>query len=71
MVMHASIYWRLCVKNGSEGPPEPYEYEPYEYDGVVKNGVYKILWDFTVQCDIEIGTGRIPLLIKPRKRLRS
>lgn len=48
MAMHAGIYWRLCVKNGSEGPPEPYEYEPYEYDGVVKNGVYKILWDFTI-----------------------
>ena len=45
------IYWRLCKKHGFQGAQWWYDREP---DGVIENKGYKILWDFTIQCDTKI-----------------
>ena len=45
------VHWRLCEKHGFQGGQQWYEHEP---DGVIENKGYKILQDFTIQCDTKI-----------------
>ena len=49
------IHWKLCEKHGFQGAQQWYEHEP---DGVIENKGYKILWDFTIQCDTKIEARR-------------
>ena len=45
------IHWKLCEKHDFQRAQQWYEHEP---DGVIENKGYKILWDFTIQCDTKI-----------------
>ena len=42
------IHWQLCEKGGFERACKWYEQKP---EGVLENEGYKLLWDFTIQCD--------------------
>ena len=54
------IHWKLCEKYGFRGAQQWYKHEP---DGVIESKVYKILWDFTIQCDIKIETRRPDIVV--------
>ena len=45
------IHCKLCEKHDFQRTQQWYEHEP---DGVIENKGYKILWDFTIQCDTKI-----------------
>ena len=49
------IHWQLCGKCGLERANSWYEQKP---EGVVESENFKILWDFTVQCDRKIEARR-------------
>ena len=42
------MHWQFCEKLGFNRARLWYEYEP---ENVVQNKNFKILWDFTIQCD--------------------
>ena len=46
-----SIHWRLCEKHIFQGAQQWYEREP---DGIIEKKEYKILCNFTNQCDTKI-----------------
>ena len=54
------IHWRLSIKHGFEGAPQWYK---HDLDGVIENEGYKILRDFTMQCDIKIEAPRPDIVI--------
>ena len=54
------IHWRLCKKHGFQGAQQWYEHEP---DRVIENKGYKILWDFSIQCDIKIEARRSDIVV--------
>ena len=62
------IHWRLCKKHDFEGTPEWHERKP---GGVIDSEVYKVLWNFRVQCDIKIEARRpgIVIIDKTKKEL--
>ena len=45
------INCKLCEKHDFEGAQQWCEHQT---DGVIENKRYKILWDFTTQCDTKI-----------------
>ena len=47
--------WQLCDKCGLERASSWYEQRP---EGLVESENFKILWDFTVQCDRKIEARR-------------
>ena len=49
------IHWQLCGKCGLERTNSWYERKP---EGVVESEKFKIVWDFTVQCDQKIVARR-------------
>ena len=49
------IHWQLYSKCGLERASNWYEQNP---EGVVQSENFKILWDFTVQCDQKIEARR-------------
>ena len=49
------MLWQLCGKCGLERTSNWYEQKP---EGVVESENFKILWDFTVQCDRKIEARR-------------
>ena len=49
------IHWQLCGKCGLERANSWYE---QKLEGVVESDNFKILWDFTVQCDRKIEARR-------------
>ena len=56
---------KLCEKHDFQRAQQWYEHEP---DGVIEIKGYKILWDFTIECDNNIeqyllGTARILRLV--------
>ena len=61
------IRWQLCGKCGLERANSWHE---QKLKGVLERENFKILWDFTVQCDREIEA-RTPgtVLIRRRERL--
>ena len=63
------IHWKLCEKHDFQGAQQWYEHEP---DGVIENKGYKILLDFTIQCDTKIEARRpdIVLIDKTMKEVK-
>ena len=61
--------WKLCEKHGFQGAQQWYNHEP---DGVNENKGYKILWDFTIQCNTKIETRRpnIVVIDKTKKEVK-
>ena len=49
--MYAGIFIGNYAKNMTSKEHKWYEHEP---DGVIEIKGYKILWDFTIQCDTKI-----------------
>ena len=63
------IHWQLCGKCELERANNWYEQKP---EGVVESENFKILWDFTVQCDRKIEARRPDIVFvdkKERERL--
>ena len=58
------IHWQLCGKCGLERASSWYEQKP---EGVVESESFKILWDFTVQCDREIEARRPDIVFIDKK----
>ena len=58
------MLWQLCGKCGLERTNNWYEQKP---EGVVESENFKILWDFTVQCDRKIEARR-PDIVSIDKR---
>ena len=58
------IHWQLCVKCGLERANSWYEERP---EGVVESENFKILWDFTVQCDRKIEATRPDIVFTDKK----
>ena len=58
------------VKHDFERAQQWYEHEP---DGVIQNKRYKILWDFTIQCDTNIEARRPDIVVidKAKKEVRT
>ena len=56
------IHWQLCGKCGLERANSWYEQKP---EGVVESENFKILWDFTVQCDRKIEARRPYIVFRP------
>ena len=42
------VHWQFCERLGFNRARLRYEYEP---ESVVENKNFKILWDFTIECD--------------------
>ena len=61
------IHWKLCEKHDFQRAQQWYEHEP---DGVIENKGYKILWDFTIQCDTKIE-GRQPDIVLIDKTMKE
>ena len=58
------IHWQLCDKCGLERANSWYEQKPEE---VVESENFKILWDFTVQCDRNIEARRPDIVFIDKK----
>lgn len=67
--MCAGIFIGDYTKNNALKEHLQSEHEP---DGVTENEVYKILWNFTIQCDIKIEVRRpdIVLIDKTKKEVK-
>ena len=58
------IHWQCCGKCGLERANSWYEQKP---EGVVESENFKILWDFTVQCDRKIEARRPDIVFIDKK----
>ena len=58
------MLWQLCGKCGLERTNNWYEQKP---EGVVESENFKILWDFTVQCDQKIEARRPDIVFIDKK----
>ena len=58
--MATAIHWDLSGKCGFERKERWYEHVP---ESVLENEDYKLLWDFSVRTDHEIGARRPDLVI--------
>ena len=58
------IHWQLCGKCGLERANRWYEQKP---EGVVESKNFKILWDFTFQCDRKIEARRPDIVFIDKK----
>ena len=58
------IHWQLCGKCGLERANCWYEQKP---EGVVESENFKILWDFTIQCDRKIEARRPDIVFIDKK----
>ena len=54
------IYWKLCEKHDFQRVQQWYEHEP---DVVIESKGYKMLWDFTIQCDTKIEAQRPDIVL--------
>ena len=63
------IHWQLCIKGGFERADRWYNQQP---EAIIENENYKLLWDFTIQCDrmIEARRPDIVLVDKMNKEVR-
>ena len=59
------IHWQLCGKCGLERASSWYEQKP---EGVVESENFKILWDFTVQCNWKIEARRPDIVFIDKKK---
>ena len=58
------IHWQLCGKCGLERANSWYGQKP---EGVVESENFKILWNFTVQCDRKIEARRPDIVFIDKK----
>ena len=58
------IHWQLCGKCGLERANNWYEQKP---EGVVESENFKILWDFTIQCDRRVEARRPDIVFVDKK----
>ena len=58
------IHWQLCGKCELERANNWYEQKP---EGVVESENFKILWDFTIQCDRKIEARRSDIIFVDKK----
>ena len=60
------LHWQFCEKLGFNRARVWYEHEP---ESVTENENFKILWDFTIQCDHTIEARRpdIVVVVKVKK----
>ena len=58
------VHWQLCLKGGFERAAKWYEQKP---EGVVENDNFKILWDFTIQCDRMVEARRPDIVFVDKK----
>ena len=58
------IHWQLCGKCELERANNWYEQKP---EGVVESENFKILWDFTIQCDRKIEARRPDIIFVDKK----
>ena len=58
------IHWQLCGKCGLDRASSWYEQKP---EGMVESKNFKILWDFTVQCDRKIKARRPDIVFVDKK----
>ena len=49
------IHWQLCIEWGFERADRWYNQQP---EAIIENKNYKLLWDFTIQCDRMIEARR-------------
>ena len=63
------IHWQLCIKGGFERADRWYNQQP---EAIIENENYKLLWDFTIQCDrmIEARRQDIVLVDKMNKEVK-
>ena len=54
------VHWQFCEKLGFTRARLWYEHEP---ESVVENENFKILWDFTIQCDQMIEARRPDIVV--------
>ena len=54
------VYWQFCEELGFNRAWLWYEHEP---ESVVENEKFKILWDFTTQCDYMIEARRPDIVV--------
>ena len=59
------IHWQLCGKCGLERANNWYEQKP---EGVVESENFKILWDFTIQCDRRVEARRPDIVFVDKKQ---
>ena len=59
------IHWQLCGKCGLERAKRWYEEKP---EVVVESENFKILWDFTIQCDRKIEARRPDIVFIDKKK---
>ena len=59
------IHWQLCGKCELERANNWYEQRP---EGVVENERFKVLWDFTIQCDRKIEARRPDIVFVDKKK---
>ena len=63
------VHWQLCNKGGLERAEKWYEQQP---GAVIENDNFKLLWEFTIQCDrfIEARRPNIVLVDKKNKEVK-
>ena len=54
------VHWQFCEKLGFNRARLWYEHEP---ESVIENEDFKVLWDFTIQCDHMIETKRQDIVV--------
>ena len=55
------VHWQFCEKLGFNSARLCYEHEP---KSLAENEKFKILWDFTIQCDHMIEAKRPDIMVK-------
>ena len=59
-----NLHWQLCKKYGFPVADRWYRHEP---EGAIENDRAKILWDFMVQCDIQIEHRKPDIIVIDKK----
>ena len=54
------VHWPLCKEGGFERADKWYEQKP---EAVIENANFKLLWDFTIQCDRVIEARRPDIVL--------
>ena len=62
------VYWQFCEIIGFSRARHCYEHEP---ENVVKNENFRILWEFTIQCDHIIETGRPDIAVTDKVKKKT
>ena len=55
-----NIHWELCGKLDIDRANKWYEHQP---EGISRQGIIKLLRDFNIQCNHEIETQRLDIVV--------